>query len=160
MTLLKENGVMYNSADLLTGYKYMNRSGETDTRTADGVQPLWIAPFIGAIADAKRRRLVTSTSSVDLSIGTGKVFVLSLDIEIGGGILFHAIDTSNINNNGIGIVENYVSGTKTATVEFEIVNGSGLISAWDIIFGIGEQGATGVVGPDSTEERTFIISRL
>lgn len=136
-------GIAYDPADLLgstgKGYSTLVTTGSGMTNV-----PLYVAPMVDALADLASQRTTTSTSSV--AIGTGsKTFVLAADLPLFAGIRGQAVDSSNASNYLFFTVTSYTSATKTAVVNVASgdTGGSGTITAWNLVFGVGPKGATG-----------------
>jgi hypothetical protein len=137
MSSVTLNGKTYDSADFAgRGYKTTVTAG-----TGESLER-WQAAFVDALADAGKA--LTTTSATELTIGTGsKVLTLAAERPYSVGAEVVIADTANPNTNRMFGTVTARSGT-SLTVDVEVVEGSGTISAWTISLA-GARGATGDV---------------
>lgn len=113
-------------------------------------EPLWpdraFNAMLNEMSDAKEdlanNRTTTSSSSVTIGSGA-KTFMLAVDLPVFAGVRGQAVDSENSANTLDFTITSYDSVTKTAVVNVYALSGSGTISSWNIIFGVGPRGTVG-----------------
>lgn len=120
----------------------------------------YLNPVSGAVAQLTFPMFATSTSSVPLTVGSGKTFTLSLQVPIQPGVRFVVTDTASITNRAAGVVQSFDAATKLMVGEFELVTGSGTISSWRLQFGTGATGLQGPPGTGISDSDAFILGGI
>jgi len=150
MTVFTFNGKTYDTADL-TASDGRGYNEDTLANTGD-TAPFYIAAMIDAMADAAKN--FTTTSVTSLTIGTGsKAFVLVSDIPFTVGQFFQGSSEADGTDFMFGDVTNYVSATKTVTVNVTLVGGSGTKTDWNCV-GTSPRGAAGAGIADVVDDTT------
>lgn len=141
--------------------------GHSETLDASGTRPAeprfpdrifarLLEEIEAAKEDLASGMVSTSASSVEIGVDDPATFVIADVLPIFAGIRGMAVDAANVNNYVFFQITTWTEGTKTAVVNVTNTGGSGTITDWNLVFGVGDTGPEGTPPDADTSTKGLV----